>query len=154
MYVHKMKTDARYRFREARLGDAEQLFQWRSDPLTRAASHNSTEFRWDEHLKWLEATFSSPDRRLLIAEDDSGPVGTVRLDREAGVWLMSWTVAPERRGTGVGSEIVASIVDRMLEPLRAEIKIDNVASRRIAEKAGLNLIAAAGEILVYYRGPA
>jgi RimJ/RimL family protein N-acetyltransferase len=67
---------------------------------------------------------------------------------------MSWTVAPERRGTGVGSEIVASIVDRMPEPLRAEIKIDHVASRRIAEKAGLNLIAAAGEILVYYRGPA
>ena len=154
MFVPKIKTGARYWFREARLADAEQLFQWRSDPLTRAASHDSAEFRWDEHLKWLEATLTNPDRRLLVAEDDSGPVGTVRLDREAGVWLMSWAVAPERRGAGVGSEIVASIVDRMPEPLRAEVKIENVASRRIAEKAGLNLIATAGEILVYYRGPA
>ncbi len=141
---------ARFQLRVARLSDAEKLFRWRNDPATRAASHSSAELRWDEHLRWLDETLLNQDRQLLVAEDDTGPVGTIRLDREDRVWVLSWTVAPDRRGSGIGSEIVAAIVDIATEPLRAEIKIDNVASRRIAEKAGMTLIGASDRTLVYY----
>src|ERR1700722_2452284 len=79
-----------------------------------------------------------------------GAVGTLDLlDR---VWRMSWTVAPEHRGRGVGAAIVQLAVTRMTgERVFAEIKAANLASRRIAEKSGFRLRGDRDGMLVYWR---
>ncbi|MBW6487331.1 MAG: GNAT family N-acetyltransferase [Syntrophobacterales bacterium] len=50
---------------------------------------------------------------------------------------MSWTVAPNARGRGVAKRVVALLAQEISEPIRAEVKVDNIASARIAEHAGM-----------------
>ena len=50
---------------------------------------------------------------------------------------LSWTVAPDARGRGVGKRMVALAASQILAPIRAEVKSDNISSVRIAEHAGM-----------------
>ena len=92
------------RLRPATLEDAERLFQWRNDSLTRAQSLQQQPVEWQAHLQWLQASLQNPDRQLYIAEsaalagqEQSLILGTVRADRTDGEYELSWTVAPEQR---------------------------------------------------------
>jgi RimJ/RimL family protein N-acetyltransferase len=148
----RLETQARYRLRDAVFADADDLFRWRNDRETRIWSRDVSDVSSDEHLTWLASTLQSPNRQLLIAEDERGAVGIVRLDLLDGVWQMSWTVAPEHRGKGVGAAIVQLAVSRMAgERVFAEIKAANLASRRIAEKSGFRLREARDEMLFYWQ---
>jgi RimJ/RimL family protein N-acetyltransferase len=124
------------KLRPATLDDAKLLFDWRNDPLTREASITTEPVAWEGHLKWLQATLQNPRRALLIAETDR-PVGSVRIDWGEPTEL-SWTVAPEARGQGVGRAMVsAAVPDGMVI---AHIKQENVGSQKIAEAAGFRLV--------------
>ena len=138
------------KLRRATMADAHMLLRWRNDPATRAASHNTDEVSLDGHLRWLAATLENPRRDLWIAEDD-GPVGTVRADHSDGVAELSWTVAPERRGHGVGSRMVSLAASQIDGPIRAEVKVGNEASRKIAESAGMTLEREEGGVLYFAR---
>lgn len=131
------------KLRPATIEDAQILFDWRNDPLTRESSISTDPVAWDDHVRWLEASLSNPNRELLVAEIDGVPVGTVRLDD--GVEL-SWTVAPSQRGKGIGKQMV-SLVER---GSIARIKRSNVASQRIAGAAGF-VLAEDGEVQEWVR---
>ncbi len=127
------------KLRPARMEDAQILFNWRNDPETRLASVHSDRVIWAEHLAWLKK-----QRALLIAEYHGVPVGTVRIDGTE----LSWTVAPEHRGEGLGRQIVSLAM--RLGPTAARIKATNVASQKIAAAAGFRL-AEDGELQVWRR---
>lgn len=137
------------RLRPATLDDAPLLLAWRNDPDTRANSHNTAKVTLAEHRAWLEATLANPARTLWIAED-GGPVGTVRCDHGE-VSELSWTVAPEARGKGVGRRMVALAVAEVGGRIRAEVKTGNHASARIAESAGMVLERRVSGVLHYVR---
>ena len=77
--------------RPATTEDADILLEWRNDPETRIASHNTAEVQRNDHISWLSRTLGNPERRLYVAEEDGDPVGTVRADFADGVWELSWT---------------------------------------------------------------
>lgn len=131
------------KLRPATVADTDLLLSWRNDPETRRQSKTSGEISRQDHVAWLDGVLADPDRRLLIAEADGGPVGSVRADRQAECWLLSWAVAPPARGKGYGKAIVAAMVDGLQGEIRAEVKSDNTASLRIAEAVGMTKI---GEI--------
>ena len=126
--------------RPATMDDAKMLFGWRNDPVTREASHNSDEVQWESHMEWLKKSLVSNTRILYIAEADGTPVGTMRADKENGEQEMSWTVAPEARGKGVGKQMVLQFVQEVLPGAKivACIKHGNVASEKIAQALGLS----------------
>ncbi|MBW6487332.1 MAG: hypothetical protein K0B01_14400 [Syntrophobacterales bacterium] len=66
--------------RPATIQDADMLLDWRNDPETRKASHSTSEVVTEEHIAWLTKTLGNANRRLLVAEEDGAPVGTVRAD--------------------------------------------------------------------------
>ena len=68
---------------------------------------------------------------LYIAEIDGVPVGTVRIDGET----INYTIAPEKRGNGYATAMLLE-AHRLFGPKHAEIKPENVASIRAAERAG------------------
>ncbi|MFQ5533278.1 MAG: UDP-2,4-diacetamido-2,4,6-trideoxy-beta-L-altropyranose hydrolase [Sphingomonadales bacterium] len=148
--VYRAVTGARaagdLSLRPARLEDARLFFNWRNDPATRESSKDSGPLVWDSHLEWLKKTLNNPDRVLFTAEQDGRPVGTARADRAPGGWVLSWTVAPEARGRRIGTHMVRQVVGDLDGVIRAEIKSDNIASRRIAEAAGLRLVSEKGEM--------
>lgn len=137
--------------RFASTDDAKILFEWRNDPTTRTASHNTYEVRFEDHLTWLEKSLANPRRMLFVAELNGIPVGTVRADRSDDAWTISWTVAPSYRGSGVGKAIVLKLARSITDPIRAEVKSENIASIRIAEHAGMRLICEVAGILHFER---
>jgi RimJ/RimL family protein N-acetyltransferase len=133
--------------------DADLLLRWRNDSASRQASHNTAEISRDEHMSWLAKSLADPNRRVLVAEVGDAPVGSVRAERSDGAWKLSWTVAPEQRGRGIGKAIVTAAAKSLSGRIIAEIKHDNVASARIALHVGMHLARQAGGVL-YFERPA
>lgn len=138
--------------RSATPQDAKLLFAWRNDPQTRLASHNSFEIAFAEHQAWLSQLLGNPARRLFIYERDGVPVGSVRADKEGdGVTELSWTVAASTRGQGIGKRMLLAVLAEITGSVRAEIKVGNIASMKIAEAAGLALIREEQGVLHYLK---
>lgn len=119
------------KLRAATMEDARLLFDWRNDEETRKQSRNAGVLEFDSHCKWLATQIVEGLAPLIALDPD--PVGTVRIAKSG---EMSWTVAPEKRGQGYGTKMVKLAARRAENPW-AEIKEDNIASRKIAEAAGI-----------------
>jgi spore coat polysaccharide biosynthesis predicted glycosyltransferase SpsG/ribosomal protein S18 acetylase RimI-like enzyme len=132
--------------RTASLQDARLLWEWRNDPDTRTGSRQGEPVPWPDHLAWLESSLTRSDRRLLVAEDGAGPVGTVRwdLEREGDSergWQVSITVAPDRRGRSMARPLlraaeVALTREAGVTAYLAVVHVDNRASVRLFESSG------------------
>jgi RimJ/RimL family protein N-acetyltransferase len=147
--IHHMLT-----LRKATGQDSDLLYNWRNDPVTRHASHDTSEISRDRHEAWLAASFANPHRLIFIAEERGRPVGTVRVDHGPdGTAEVSWTVAPDARGEGVATRMVRLVVDDISRgcPVRAEIKAGNDASIKVAEAAGMRLFTEDRGVLHFYR---
>lgn len=138
--------------RLATIQDTDLLLEWRNDPETRKACHNTAIVQREEHISWLSRTLDNPNRRLYIAEENSVPVGTVRADLSEGVWELTWMVSSSARGRGVAKRMVALLVHQIPEPVRAEVKAENIASARIAEHVGMEFERETDGILHYKKG--
>lgn len=137
--------------RRAVMEDAKLLFEWRNDPATRSGSLQSEPLDWERHLKWLAACLDNPYRALYIAERCGAPAGTVRADRTDGEFELSWTVAPDCRGQGLGHVLVAALICK-LPPnarFRAIVLAENVASHRIALSLGMEAVSEVGGFTTY-----
>lgn len=118
------------------MADAADLLRWRNDDDTRKFSLHREVVTWSEHLDWLSRVLHDGKTELYVAETAGELVGTVRIDHRNGVKELSWTVAPEFRGRGLGLLMVGMAVHHAKPPLVARIHPLNDASRRIAAKAG------------------
>jgi RimJ/RimL family protein N-acetyltransferase len=127
-------------FRNVKMSDAECLYNWHIDPLTRESSFHATPVSFENHVEWLAGVIREPDKSILMAELDQMPVGFVRANQSIEGWELSWVVDPGRRGEGIGKNMVRMFVDRVDGILSAKIKKGNLASIRVAEYAGLRLI--------------
>jgi len=140
--------------RRATIEDAEVIFEWRNDPVTRLSSHNTEAIDFSSHVAWFRATLENPMRQLLIAEQDGVPVGTVRTDYDAnGSAELSWTIAPGARGQGIAKHMVKAVADEVAKKcvVKAEVKVGNTASVKVAEAAGMQMARQDGEILHFRR---
>ncbi|MGZ4965951.1 MAG: GNAT family N-acetyltransferase [Limisphaerales bacterium] len=130
------------KLRKATLEDANLLLHWRNDPSARRQFGNSNEVTWDEHVQWLKLTLQEKisDRILTIAEvADGRAVGTVRGDlKENGYYDLSYTVAPEWRGQGIGVAMATRFVSEYLSGKKVQCRVNegNVASEKIAHALG------------------
>jgi RimJ/RimL family protein N-acetyltransferase len=135
-------TAMQLRFRPVTRDDADRLLSWRNDPATVAMSRNSRVVSRIEHEAWIESLLSGTGPVALIASTNDGPVGTVRLDaRGEYTYEVSITVAPEHRRRGLAIAMLRGVSAHAAERhaarcLLAEIREDNVASRRAFEAAG------------------
>lgn len=138
--------------REATLLDADMLLSWKNDVDVRKASHSSEIVTMEEHMSWLSSVLGSPERILLIAEENKISVGSVRADLSRGVWELHWSVSPGARGHSVAKRMVSTLAEKISDPIRAEVKVDNIASIKVAEHAGMTLSGRVQGVLHYYRG--
>lgn len=133
------------RLRPASMADSDALFAWRNDPLTRANSKTTTPLDPRQHVSWLERVLADPTVSLYVAEERGRRLGVVRIDSDGAVAI---TVAPEHRGKGLATEMLLALpTDR---DLRADIRTDNLPSRRAFEKAGF-VWAGEKDAFVHYR---
>jgi spore coat polysaccharide biosynthesis predicted glycosyltransferase SpsG/GNAT superfamily N-acetyltransferase len=138
--------------REATESDSGLLLAWRNDPETRAWSRTTDPVAPADHSEWLARALNDPGRRLLIAEYDHEPVGTVRLDRDDDHWEISITVAPEARGRGLAVPILLA-AERSLDrtTIRACVNRDNAASIAVFRRAGYRTLTTDGQWLWFHK---
>jgi len=145
----------------ATMADANMLLRWRNDPEAKKASHNMEDVNKEDHIAWLSKVIDDPGRQLLVAwqrtpNDIYRAIGTMRADYTTlkNCYELSWTVAPETRGKGVGKIIVAMLTKQLAnKDISAKVKKGNVASMQIALFAGMRYTGEGKDgILHYYRG--
>ena len=111
----------------ATTADLPLLQLWRKDPAVRAMSRLQHEFDAEATRRWV----FEGGRRLYLAWDDGRPLGFVSLEqrRQGPECEVSIAVAPEMRGLGMGSKILA-MADKVASgaPLVAQVRIENIAS--------------------------
>ena len=139
--------------RPASPSDIDALYRWRMDPDTRAASLSTSAIPFEAHRAWLLDLLADSTRRLFVAECDGIPVGTIRADLRDEISELSWTVAPEHRGRGIGTQMVVLMAASISGPIEAVVKAGNPASVRIAEAAGMRLRSNSDGLLRFFRGP-
>lgn len=136
--------------RPARPDDARDVWVWRNDPLARAMSLNTDEVSWSTHEAWFARAIQDTARRLLIGERDGQKVGMVRFDFGE-VTEVSISLDPARRGQGLGFALLEAGVAQTTGDLYASIREENLASRRIFERAGFMLCSESGGVGRYRR---
>ena len=124
--------------RRATLDDALDVLIWRNDPLTRAMSRTQDEVEQEAHLAWFSRALDDAASTLLIGEVGGEKIGMVRLDRGAATEV-SININPLCRGRGLGHELLAEALTWATGDLWAVIKDENLASRRLFERAGFEL---------------
>jgi len=129
------------KLRLATMDDAEILLQWRNDPETRSASHDTAIVMMDDHLHWLSRNLKDQLVKIYIGMADGILIGTVRINEESTGNMLSWTIAPDHRRKGYGYALVRAVAEKAGGQLKAQIKTKNIASRKIAESIGLHLKA-------------
>lgn len=144
---------ARLRLRRSSSEDAETISAYRSIPdIGRYQGWDRTDAPFLRHELdvmatrapgepgWVQLTVELLEGGTLI-----GDVGMSPADGEPGVLKVGYTIAPEHQGNGYATEAVRALISYGLSRLDAEIvriyaDADNLASIRVAEKAGLTLI--------------
>lgn len=112
---------------------------WRNDPVTRYASLTQHIIRKKEHSRWLRDSLANPNRKIYVAEKDGVPVGTFRVDLQADLLFLSWTIAPLWRQRGFGTEMVETVQIEDHKVLKAVIRKDNIPSKKLALHLGMSL---------------
>jgi RimJ/RimL family protein N-acetyltransferase len=110
-------------YRKATFNDCDTLYAWANDPHTRENAHNKEPILYENHVEWFRNKLNSADDCVFIVTDNTLPVALLRLDKKGDDMLLSYTVAPECRGKGIGGTAISM--------LPGIIKIENVQCKRI-----------------------
>jgi len=127
--------------RRADAGDCRQVWLWRNDEATRAASFDTAPIPFVTHQRWFDESLQQPGRHVYIVLADGQEAGVVRLDVAGTVGTVSIHLSPEWRGRGVGPSTLAAL-ERIafgaldLRRMEARVKADNGASLAAFQKAG------------------
>lgn len=132
------------RIRAAEPGDAEPLWRLANDPGVRSQAFNTDPIPLADHLAWYRKRLASPDTVIRVLDTGDMLAGQVRYDRvDAGLAEIDFAVAPERRGAGVGSRLLAETWREACEELgvravRGLVFAENGASAGAFLKAGFH----------------
>jgi aminoglycoside 6'-N-acetyltransferase len=146
-------TTERLRLRRSRPEDAARIAAYRSDPdVRRFQGWDRTDAdgirveieemagRLPGEPGWVQLSVEDRETGELV-----GDVGLSPAAGEPGVIKLGYTIDPSSQGRGYATEAVRALVAYAFDVLGADlIRIyadgDNVASHRVAEKAGLRLV--------------
>tara|TARA_R110002110_G_scaffold415719_1_gene654180 strand:+ start:18011 stop:18469 length:459 start_codon:yes stop_codon:yes gene_type:complete len=134
------------RLRSATEKDTQLIFDWRNNPKTRQFSIDSSELSWKNHCTWIKAVIQNPYQQLLIAEQNSSPIGVLRFDVSENTIeitaMISIFLDPNRIHRGLGTTIIQQGCDWLksnhpnIAMVTAHILPENIASKKAFIKCG------------------
>jgi len=146
-------TEPAIHIRSARTEDARMLWTWRNDPEVRAASLSTEAIPFENHQSWFTAVMADPSREILIAEQDSTPIGMVRFDADGEVADINILLDPKARGLGLAKRVLAEAIattSLISSRLRATVKVENAASLGLFRSLGFKGTKV-GDVFVFER---
>lgn len=117
------------KLRPATIEDAQDLFRWKNDPVTRRFSIlTKNKIKWEDHLEYLNKNIGS----FQIITDGENSFGAIRITDEVAIWLDK-----KYRGKGIAFEALQQIIERGMV---AKIVNGNIASFRLFISLGFKPI--------------
>lgn len=121
-------------YRKAKVGDAENLFFLKNDPVVRNNSISKKEIEWDEHMAWFAKALQSKDTKIwIILSGDYEFAGDFRIQNSE----ISIRLVEKYRGKGIGAEAVKRFSKK---GHTAKIIEGNVPSMRVFVSNRFNFI--------------
>lgn len=144
--------DRRIHVSALRSEDLELILAWRSNPeVYQYFRRQSGPLDWDEHVAWYDSRDSK--RYDFVVHFDGRRVGSVNItaEDEVGIYVGDFSA----RGRGVATNVLRWACDRFEDraPLKAEVHVDNDASKRLFEGCGFQKSSTDGEWLQYVYTP-
>jgi RimJ/RimL family protein N-acetyltransferase len=143
--------------RSAKPEDEDHVLRWRNEPSTRRWSLSQDEVSAEHHHIWFTQRLEDSGCILRIIEEDSRPVGQLRLERiTPDLAEVSIGLAPEARGKGLGREalrIGTSDAATLLgvKTIRALVKRGNLSSLGAFRAAGFREVGETGSLIELQR---
>ena len=127
--------------REATIDDKDLLFEWANDPVVRRESFHSGRISYEAHSKWFGRIMSDENELQFILVSGDEKIGQARLTIEDGNAVVSYSIAPDKRGYGLGTEVIRLLQEEArknprIHRLVAQVKPSNIASMKCFEKSG------------------
>lgn len=101
--------------RNATIEDAQDVFNWRNDPDTRANSFNKDEIDLESHMLWFGKRLGRENTLMYILMNGNQKAGNIRIDIEGTTGEISYMIAPKARGKGYGKKILALLEKTLSE---------------------------------------
>jgi spore coat polysaccharide biosynthesis protein SpsF len=127
--------------RRAVLADSSDIFRISNDSDVRASSFQSELITLEKHNPWFERHIDDSLRPFYVLIADGAVAGQVRFDSQDTRVRLSYSLAPEFRGKGLGSVLVAAgCVAARLSLGECDIYAttlrENVRSHRVLSRVG------------------
>lgn len=142
-----------FSLRSIRHNDVKTTFDWASSKNVRRYSFSAHEISFDEHTNWFNSKLNDPNCFYYIFENVIGnSLGSIRVDMEGDIGVISYLIDPRYHGRGLGTEIIEILEERIIKDcthvceLVGFVVVDNMASVRIFEKLGYKKIEDLGKL--------
>jgi len=121
------------------------IWEWRNDATTRAMFLNQDLVSWVNHQSWYERVQTNNNRHLYVGYTGDILFGMVRFDKcenQDHTYEVSINLDPQQRGKGLGKILLTKAIEHFwtqvpdADLILAEIKKENVASKKAFENAG------------------
>lgn len=107
LHVIKVMLGSFVLLRRAIYDDCNLVWQWSNEKETRKASFCQEPISWDEHVRWFKEKLADPNHVFFIATDgNKNMLGQIRYAIEDNKAIVSFSIAPEHRNRGYGSEFL------------------------------------------------
>lgn len=132
----------KYGLRIATEKDASLLFSWVNDEDVRKNSFSTHEITWEEHEEWFRKILLDKKARQYIFTYNGVDVGQIRFTIKGLCAEISYSIASKYRCMGYAKQMVACLIREVKENfpeihyLAAQVKPDNIASRRVFTDLG------------------
>lgn len=148
--------EEKFRLRVATNEDIYNVYHLSNDSTVRANSINRKKIIWKNHREWFNKVINNDQYLFLIIEDKNNKfVGQVRFEIKYKVALISISIEKEYRGNGISLSILLKSVQECtqyfenVKNIIAYIKISNIASKKLFERAGFKFVENQGDYLKY-----
>ncbi len=101
--IKQLSSEDHYSIREANINDCNLTFLWTNHPNTRQFSFNKENIEWEDHLNWFNKKLQSLSCFYLLLELNNILVGSIRFDILDKIATISYLVAPDYHGLGIGN---------------------------------------------------
>ena len=142
--------------RNAEKTDCDDIFIWRNDEFTRKMSHTSEIVDLDKHSEWYFNSLNLESRVLLLCENSyNEKIASVTFDISEQKAVISINLNPTQRGKGLGRFCLIKSIEFFsrefpeIKNLQAEIKNENIASKKIFLAFGFKKYNTKGNIGFY-----
>lgn len=131
-----------YKLRKFTEEDKELLFNWANEEEVRKNSFQSDYIDWNIHQIWFYKQLKKKDSSIYIYCENEEPIGQIRLEYKGNYAEIHYSIEKKYRGQGHGERMLLLAEEKIrkerkeIQFLDAEVKKDNIASRKKFEQLG------------------